>query len=345
MNIWLDITNAPHINFFAPIIQELEAQHTVVITTRDHSNTIDLLKLEKLPFAIVGSHYGAKSWNKLYGFFHRALALRSYLLDKRIDVAISHSSFYSPFVARLIGCPSIYLNDNEHALGNLPAFLFADKIMIPETLDVHKLGPQWLLGNKVIQYPGLKEGIYLQSTYAGRSSHHEESTTPRIYIRPEPWNAQYYKGNQEFLDPLINALAKQFFITILPRGRNQAEHYLAIQSDRVTVITGAMALADIYRDCAVFIGAGGTMTREMAILGVPTISVYQDTLLDVDRYLIQHGFMTYIAQPTVDDVHNVLRGHQSHDAGALIDKGLQARQLILNTLVALGQPANCSSTR
>jgi len=26
------------------------------------------------------------------------------------------------------------------------------------------------------------------------------------------------------------------------------------------------------------------LTREMAVLGIPTISVYQDELLDVDRY-------------------------------------------------------------
>ena len=30
------------------------------------------------------------------------------------------------------------------------------------------------------------------------------------------------------------------------------------------------------------------MTREMAVLGIPTISVYQDELLDVDRFLLQH---------------------------------------------------------
>ena len=39
------------------------------------------------------------------------------------------------------------------------------------------------------------------------------------------------------------------------------------------------------------------MTREMAVLGIPTISVYQDELLDVDRYLLQAG--AFVHQPAL----------------------------------------------
>ena len=40
------------------------------------------------------------------------------------------------------------------------------------------------------------------------------------------------------------------------------------------------------------------MTREAAVLGIPTISIYQDALLDVDAYLIDKGFMVH--QPDLD---------------------------------------------
>lgn len=345
MNIWIDITNAPHINFFAPIIEELKSKHTIVITARDHSNTIDMLKMANVPFVTIGSHYGGKMHNKIYGFFHRVLALRNYLKDKRIDVAISHSSFYSPFVARLIGCPSIYLNDNEHALGNIPAFLFANKIMVPETLDLNKLKSQGALRKKIIQYPGVKEGIYLYSTCPPGLNIADQLSPPKIYIRPEPWNAQYYKGDQAFLDPLIKSLADHFQVTILPRGHSQGNHYLALRSDRVSVVEGAIALPDIYKDCALFIGAGGTMTREMAILGVPTISVYQDELLDVDRYLIKNGFMSHIRNPTINDIKNLLRERAPLNGALLAEKGSRARQLILDTLIGLGQLNKNSAKR
>ena len=80
---------------------------------------------------------------------------------KQIDVAISQSSFHSPLVAWLLGVRSIYMNDNEHAMGNIPSFLFASKIMVPEFLAAEKLRKQWANPRKVVNYPGVKEGIYL----------------------------------------------------------------------------------------------------------------------------------------------------------------------------------------
>jgi predicted glycosyltransferase len=53
-------------------------------------------------------------------------------------------------------------------------------------------------------------------------------------------------------------------------------HYQDPKFAGVRVVTTALDIADIAPDCDLFIGAGGTMTREMAVLGIPTISVYQD---------------------------------------------------------------------
>jgi hypothetical protein len=46
------------------------------------------------------------------------------------------------------------------------------------------------------------------------------------------------------------------------------------------------------------IGAGGTMNREAAVLGVPTISCYPENLLGVDRYLIKKGRMIHTRSAT-----------------------------------------------
>lgn len=340
MKIWFDFTNAPHINFFESMIAELrQSGHEIVITARDHSNTIALLDLAGLPYTTIGKHYGKHAHQKIYGFFHRAWSLRRFLRGRKIDAAISHSSFYSPFVARLLDCPSIYLNDNEHALGNILAFLFATRIMVPETLSLEKLRRQGASPRKTIQYPGVKEAIYLQDfARIERCIPAPDADTPRkVYIRPEPWNAQYYKGDQAFLDTLIGQLSASFQVVVLPRGGNQAAHYLQMRSDRIAVIEGALSLADIYRDCALFIGAGGTMTREMAILGTPTISVYQDELLDVDRYLIDNGYMSHAPQPTLALALDILERHTKKNEVSLLQQGSRARALILQTLLGLAQ--------
>ena len=133
MRIWFDLSNSPHINMFAAMIHDLEKEHEVIITCRPLANTIDLLELHGFSYTVVGVHYGGKLRAKLFGYPVRVMQLRQFLAPKRIDVAISQSSFHSPLVARLLGVRSIYMNDNEHAMGNIPSFLCADKIMVPST--------------------------------------------------------------------------------------------------------------------------------------------------------------------------------------------------------------------
>ena len=59
--------------------------------------------------------------------------MRDFFLRKQnIDIAISQSSFHSPLTAWLLKIPSIYMNDNEHAVGNIPSFIFANQILLPE---------------------------------------------------------------------------------------------------------------------------------------------------------------------------------------------------------------------
>ena len=83
MRIWFDLSNSPHINLFARMIRELQADgHEVIITCRPLANTIDLLDLHGFQYEVVGEHYGAKFWKKLFGSLktvsHRARKRSTY---------------------------------------------------------------------------------------------------------------------------------------------------------------------------------------------------------------------------------------------------------------------------
>ncbi|MCC7487564.1 MAG: DUF354 domain-containing protein [Burkholderiales bacterium] len=293
MKIWFDIANSPHVNMFAAMIRDLEREHEVVITCRPLANTADLLDLHGFRYTVVGVHYGGRLSAKLFGVPVRAVQLRRHLAESRIDVAVSQSSFAAPVASRLLGVRCIYMNDNEHAMGNVPAFICADRIMVPEFLGMEKLKRQCANPAKVLRYPGVKEGIYLWELDARlpKDATGARRTRARkaVYIRPEPWTAQYYKGSRNFLDGLILGMKDRTDVTLLPRGGEQGTHYRDPRFAGVRVVDTALDIADIAPDCDLFIGAGGTMTREMAVLGIPTISVYQDELLDVDRYLLRTG--------------------------------------------------------
>jgi predicted glycosyltransferase len=329
VKIWFDLSNSPHINLFARMIRDLEAEgHEVVITCRPLANTIDLLDLHGLRYEVVGVHYGGNFKMKVLGFPIRVWQLWRYLRPKGIDVAISQSSFHSPVVAMLLGVRSIYMNDNEHAMGNVPAFLCASRIMVPEFLAAEKLRRQWANPGKVINYPGVKEGIYLwelEDRLSRARDARPARSQPTVYIRPEPWTAQYYKGSRNFMDELILGIKDKACVIMLPRGREQGAHYRGERFAGVQVIDTALDIAHIAPDCDLFVGAGGTMTREMAVLGIPTVSVYQDELLDVDRYLLEVGAYVHAPALTAPTLLSLLDVAARKSANReLLDKGRRA---------------------
>jgi predicted glycosyltransferase len=336
MKIWIDLGNSPHVNFFAAMIKDLQREHQVLLTTRPYANTIDLLKLHRFKYHVIGRHYGANKVKKLLGFLLRFWQLYRFLKKQNIDAAISHSCFYSPVIARLLGIKSIYLNDNEHALGNRIAFPWATTIMVPEFMSLDKVRRQWGSLEKVVQYPGVKEGIYLWRlrSFSPNSSGQRRTGAVEIFIRPEPWAAQYYHGSINFMDELIIDLKSKYRIVVLPRGEYQASHYRKDKFNGISIPHTALSLEDILARSALFIGAGGTMTREAAVLGIPTISVYQDELLDVDKYLIAQGRMVHKKEVSAEFVEDFLmcvnKGSPCCD---LLKKGEAAYELIVQILL------------
>lgn len=297
MKIWFDLSNAPHINLFKGLIEELEMEgHQIVVTCRPLSNTISLLNLHKIKYTVIGKHYGKNLLKKIFGYPIRVFQLKKFIRPLKVDVAISQSSFHSPVAARLLGIHSIYMNDNEHAAGNIPSFISATKIMIPEFLNVEKVQKQGASKTKIISYPGVKEGIYLWQKYLDNKYTNKSNKKTIIYIRPEPRTAQYYKGGENFLDEVILSLKNDYPITMLIRDEEQLKHYKTPVFSGIDVPEKPITFDEIASKCLIFIGAGGTMTREMAVIGIPTISVYQDDLLDVDQHLISLGLMEHYPQ-------------------------------------------------
>lgn len=333
MRIWFELTNSPHINLFAALIRDLEREHEVVITCRALANTVDLLELHGFPYQIVGRHYGGRLTAKLLGFPVRVGQLCRCLAGRGIDVAVSQSSFHSPVAARLLGLRSIYLNDNEHALGNVPAFLCAGTIMVPEFMGPDKLRRQGARARKVLRYPGVKEGIYLWQLAAGLARPPARAR-PVVYCRPEPSSAQYYKGGRDVLDELLLGMKEHVELVLLPRGQEQARHYRHARFAGVRVQDGARDIAEIAPDCDLFIGAGGTMTREMAVLGIPTISVYRDALLDVDRHLIAAGAFAHRPQLTAAQALGYLDGAaRTAPQRELLEKGQAAYAMLKDRIL------------
>ncbi|MGH2564981.1 MAG: DUF354 domain-containing protein, partial [Ginsengibacter sp.] len=288
---------------------------------------------------IIGKHYGKNFLKKIMGYPIMVRQLQKFIKQLKVDVAISQSSFHSPVAARLLGIPSIYMNDNEHAMGNIPSFICATKIMIPEFLNIKKVQKQGAGVKKIIAYPGVKEGIYLwQKYYDNDTAQSSGSSQKKIYVRPEPRTAQYYKGDENFLDEVIIGLKGKYSIIMLTRDKEQFNYYNNQKFPGIYVPDKPLSFDEIAADCLLFIGAGGTMTREMAVIGIPTISVYQDDMLDVDQYLIKLGLMQHLPKPNTQSVLKYLEKNNSKPPdNNLLLKGKESYYLIKSLIKETGK--------
>tara|TARA_R110000764_G_scaffold149357_3_gene237093 strand:+ start:11218 stop:12249 length:1032 start_codon:yes stop_codon:yes gene_type:complete len=331
MKIWIDLTNSPHINFFKPFIKVWQSEGIeIIITARDLANTIPLIKQNGWSYHEIGRHAGKSKFKKLLYFPKRVVQLYTFLKTQKPSIGISHSSFYSPLVCKLLRIPSIYLNDNEHAKGNYLAFNFARVIILPEFLKERAKELKWTEKYNVMFYPGVKEGIYLSQTSfdVPRNNGTDTNLKCKVFIRLEPWTAQYYSGNSDFMNLIIEELSHSHQIFILPRSKEQATQFSKAIFSKVEVVQNPLKIEDIYDECRLFIGAGGSMTRELAILGVPTLSVYQGELLEVDKFLIREGIMHYNPKPTINEIIHLMKENIKGNNTNLFLKGREAFEMI-----------------
>jgi predicted glycosyltransferase len=340
MRIWIDFINSPQVSFFEPLVDELTKEgHEFILTCRDSANTVQLVKQRNWPHQVIGEGVEKSFSKKLMAFPARILNLKKYLQDKAIDVAICQSSFYLPLTAKLLGVPSIYTNDNEHAMGNIPSFLFATKIFVPENLSLKKVQKQGAKPSKTYQYPGIKEGVYLwvKGLRIINERKNADAASQAVYVRPEPQTAQYYSGKLNFLDDILLALAQTYNVVILVRDKAQFEHYSQPKFEKIQVPKEPIPFEKVALNCLMFIGAGGSMTREMSMIGIPTISVYQGELLDVDNFLIQEKYLVHQPDLDLQFVKQMLKESSGMEKNRtdLIEKGKQAYELLKSELINL----------
>ncbi|MFC4873129.1 DUF354 domain-containing protein [Negadavirga shengliensis] len=336
MKIWIDFINSPQVSFFDPLVKELTAEgHEFVFTCRDSANTVQLVQQRNWVHTIVGDRAERSFFRKVFAFPLRVLSLYRFLKSIRPDIGICQSSFYLPITAKLLGFPSIYTNDNEHALGNIPSFYFASRIFVPENISLEKIAKQGAKKRKLKQYPGIKEGVYLWvKGLEIQALRRHPDCCKRIYVRPEPQTAQYYSGKLNFMDDVLIELSQKYPVTVLVRDEDQLRHYSHEKFSKLEVPLEPIPFDEVATKCMLFIGAGGSMTREMAMVGVPTISVYQGELLDVDRFLIQENFLIHKPDLNVSFIEKMIQQNRELvNSGILIEKGKEAYKLFKTELL------------
>jgi predicted glycosyltransferase len=304
LNIWIDLSNSPHPLLFAPIARELEKRgHRISVTARDNAQTVAIAQGLWPDLTVIGGPSPKQRRGKAIAIGTRVRELTRWAASTRPDVALSHNSYAQIVAARIRGVTTITAMDYEHQPANHLAFRLAERILMPEAMRVLSLRRQGVTTQKVAYYPGLKEEIYLGNFKPGDTvdSPVRTGTAEEILViaRTPPSRAAYHRfDNPLFEELLVQAAANtRIRLVVLTRHPEQLEGLAALESSRVIVPRDPIDSRAAMYEADLVVGAGGTMTREAALLGVPTLSVFAGREPEVDRWLERRGMLTKL-RPT-----------------------------------------------
>ena len=299
---------------FAPIIRHYrESGIEVIITARDHSQTLELLDLQGFSgtYSVVGSHYGKSKINKIRGLLVRSKQLVSHInsLRRPIVVALSHGSRSMVLAARWVKIPVVTMYDYEFTETGI-FNRFSNEVFVPDRIPDDVLDKFNLPLQKRKKYPGIKEELYVRS-FRPTPNFREEFLNRYGFdlnkilavLRPPATTANYHSDKSEvLLDDILQSLlhAPNIFTVIVPRTKDQGgeiKNRIANIPDAATrcaILEEAVDGLDLAFVSDLLISGGGTMNREAALLGVPVYSIFAGRQGSIDKQMEAEGLITFI---------------------------------------------------
>ena len=302
--IWIDIDNPPQVQYLVPVAEELTRRgFRVVITARDNSITHQLLQDRGTSFLPVGRTFGKQKWRKISGVIGRALHLVAAVrgTSPRLLLCASRSG---ALAARLLGIPGFIICDYEHAELNSYTKL-GTYVAFPDAIDPGIFRSRGFAADRLLPFPGLKENL----TFHGRDVAADETFRPPgldpahavVSFRPPAAETHYYSPKSKAVyEALLDHLAARtdIHLVFLPRYPWQAEELDRRDWQCPVLVPGKpIPPVPLLKGSDLVISSGGTMLREAAFLGVPSYSIFQSAIGEVDKELAARGQLVLVGGP------------------------------------------------
>lgn len=303
MKVWIDFSNSPHPLLFAPVAGRLQEEgHNVLFTARANAQTIELACERWRGVEVIGGASPRRRSAKLAAIYRRMADLRHWAAQVRPDVALSHNSYAQIVAARSLGIPAVTAMDFEHQPANHVAFRLATTVLVPEMLPSHVIRRQGAVATKVVRYPGLKEELYVSDFKPDWEILARVGLDPRPRVvavaRTPPTRALYHSNENPLFEAALRTLCSQegLACVVLARHPEQIAAIEGLGLPNCIVPPAAVDSRSLMYAADVMIGAGGTMTREAALMGIPTWTLFAGKTPAVDVSLEQRGMLKRLSR-------------------------------------------------
>jgi len=275
LKIWIDILTPKQLVFAEPIIERLGKKHKILRTSRDYDEVSKLAKVRRFSLVNVGKHGGGSNLGKLESSVSRMQRLTKKIKTFKPEMVIS---FCSPEAARIsfgLGIKHIAFCDAPHAEAVMKLTLpLIQKLLIPSFIPKKEFAKFGISERDIIPYKAIDGYVTIKRKAKDKKTPFKKNNKKNILIRMEEEEAAYTSRSSKII-PIIKKIIEEFEnenIVILGRYTDQISNLRKVVGNKVKVTKMEFDGKNILENTDVFVGSGGTMTVESALLGIPTIS-------------------------------------------------------------------------
>ena len=280
--------------FSEPIIEKLGQKHEILSTSREYNEVTKLAKIRHLKLIFVGKHGGGDKENKLRASIDRLEKLSKKIKKFEPDLVIS---FGSPEAARIsfgLGIKHIMFCDSPHANAVMKLTLpFIQKLLIPYVIPKKEFSKFGINEKDIVQYKAIDAIVTIKrKTNESINSPFKNNGKKNILIRVEEEQAAYTSKSSKIIS-IIQQIGKDHKnenIVVLGRYPKQIENLQKVIDKKIKVTKMSFDGKILLNEADVFIGSGGTMTAESALMGVPTIS-YNAVPNLIENFLVKKSLV------------------------------------------------------
>ncbi len=290
MKIWIDILTPKQLLFSEPIIEKLGEKNDILCTSRKYEEITKLAKIRNFDLVFVGKHGGDKKMSKLVTSIERMEKLSRKIKVFSPDIVIS---FCSPEAARIsfgLGIKHVAFCDSPHAEAVMRLTLpLIQKLLIPNVIQKNEFSKYGIDKENIIPYKAIDAAVTIKREI------NQDETLPfknnkrkNILIRVEEEEAAYTSKSSKII-PIIKQIINEYGkenIVILGRYTKQIQNIQKIIGKKAKIIKMTFDGKYLLNNTDIFIGSGGTMTAESALMGIPTIS-YNAVPNIIEKYLVK----------------------------------------------------------
>lgn len=284
MRVWYDACTGKHVRYGSAIAKHFrKAGHEIIFTTREHPDTTALARMLGENPIVVGKYSPTTLLSRLEESANRTIQLAELLKDHMPDVAISHQSVELCRTAFGLGIPIIITADTPHANA-------VNRLTIPlaETLVTSEAIPKTFFkkfgAKHTVQFRGVDEVAWIKNLKPRGRLQHEK---PLIVVRQMETRATYCDGKcDETVDlaEKLSSLGKVLFIARYGRSERKGTAADSDFADSASLVANADLVVSV----------GGTISREAALQGVPSIVISEIGRTYVNKYLAKLGFPLFL---------------------------------------------------